>query len=306
MTPAAPSATAAEIKDANVRYHDVAAADYDVKWGIDLGEIGQSQVRTKFEKALGFWPEPPFGDSLEIGAGTGYFTLNLLSLGAIERATATDISQGMLDSLDASAARIGATVSTVRAEAEALPFEDASFDLVCGHAVVHHIPHLERAFAEFHRVLRPGGTLAFCGEPSRNGDRLAAIPKRAGVVVAPLWRRLIGVPSRPSDPAEDADGHHLEGNVDVHTFGPTELQALLDGAGFVSSRLRGEELASNAYGWLLRSLEATADPDELPMRWKLFAYRTCLALQKLDAAVLEPHLPPALFYNLVFSARKPG
>ena len=55
----------------------------------------------------------------------------------------------------------------------------------------------------------------------------------------------------------------------------------------------------------MRSLEATADPDELPMRWKLFAYRTCLALQKLDAAVLEPRLPPGLFYNLVLSARKP-
>ena len=306
MTPAAPTATAEEIKDANVRYHDVAATDYDVKWGIDLGEIGQSQVRAKLTKALGEWPERPFGDSLEIGAGTGYFTLNLLSLGAIERATATDISPGMLDSLAASAERIGVRVETVRAEAEELPFEDESFDLLCGHAIVHHIPRLERAFAEFHRVLRPGGTIAFCGEPSQNGDRLASIPKRAGVVAAPTWRRLLGVPARPADPAANGNGHHLEGDVDVHTFTPGRLQELLDGAGFVDSRLRGEELASNAYGWLLRSLEATADPDELPMRWKVFAYRTCLALQKLDAAVLEPYLPPALFYNLVLSARKPG
>jgi ubiquinone/menaquinone biosynthesis C-methylase UbiE len=306
MTPAAPTATAEEIKDANVRYHDVAATDYDVKWGIDLGEIGQSQVRAKLAKALGEWPERPFGDALEIGAGTGYFTLNLLSLGAIERATATDISQGMLDSLAASAGRIGVRVETARAEAEELPFEDDSFDLVCGHAIVHHIPRLERAFDEFRRVLRPGGTIAFCGEPSRNGDRLASIPKRAGMVAAPAWRRLVGVPARPLEPASNCHGHHLEGDVDVHTFTPDQLQRLLDGAGFVDSRLRGEELASNAYGWLLRSLEATADPDELPLRWRVFAYRTCLALQKLDAAVLEPHLPPGLFYNLVFSARKPG
>ncbi len=304
--PAAATASAEEIKDANVRYHDVAAGEYDVKWGIDLGEIGQSQVRAKFTKALGGWPERPFGDSLEIGAGTGYFSLNLLSLGAIERATATDISQGMLDSLAASAARLGVSVETVRAEAEELPFEDESFDLVCGHAIVHHIPDLERAFAEFHRVLRPGGTLAFCGEPSRNGDRLAAIPKRAGVLVAPAWRRLIGVPERPPQPDDHPEGHLLEGHVDVHTFTPEELRSLLGGAGFVDSHLRGEELTSNAYGWLLRSLEATADPDELPMRWKLFAYRTCLALQRLDAAVLEPYLPPGLFYNLVLSARKAG
>jgi SAM-dependent methyltransferase len=305
MTPAAPTATSEEIKDANVRYHDVAATDYDVKWGIDLGEIGQSQVRVKLTKALGYWPERPFGDALEIGAGTGYFTLNLQSLGAIERATATDISPGMLDSLATSAARVGLSVRTVRAEAEELPFEDASFDLVCGHAIVHHIPDLGRAFREFHRVLRPGGTVAFCGEPSRNGDRLAAVPKRAGMLAAPAWRRLIGAPARVPGLGE-YDGHQLEGDVDVHTFTPRQLESLLAGAGFVDRRLRGEELASNAYGWLLRSLEATADPDALPVRWRVFAYRSCLALQKLDAAVLEPHLPPGLFYNLVFSARKPG
>ncbi|MDX6581709.1 MAG: hypothetical protein QOI10_893 [Solirubrobacterales bacterium] len=306
MPPAAPSATSEHIKDANVRYHDAAAHEYDLKWGIDLGEMGQEQVRAKLAKALGGIPDRPFGDSLEIGAGTGYFSLNLLQLGAVERATATDISQGMLDSLSASAERIGVQVATARAEAEELPFEDESFDLVCGHAILHHIPKLERAFAEFHRVLRPGGTVAFCGEPSRNGDRLAALPKRAGVALAPAWRRLVRVPARPVEPSSNGDGHELEGEVDVHAFTPGQLSSLLDGAGFVDSRLRGEELLSNAYGWLLRSLEATADPDELTMRWKLFAYRTCLALQRVDAAVLEPRLPPGLFYNLVLSAKRPG
>jgi len=46
-----------------------------------------------------------------------------------------------------------------RADAESLPFEGASFDLVLGHAVLHHLPDLPRAFTEFHRVLRPGGIL---------------------------------------------------------------------------------------------------------------------------------------------------
>jgi ubiquinone/menaquinone biosynthesis C-methylase UbiE len=306
MSPAAATATPEEIKDANVRYHDVAAAEYDGKWGIDLGEIGQSQVRAKLAKALGTWPQDPYGDSLEIGAGTGYFTLNLLQLGAVERATATDISQGMLDSLASSAARVGLGVRTVRAEAEELPFADDSFDLVTGHAILHHIPNLYRAFTEMHRVLRPGGTLAFCGEPSRNGDRLAAIPKRAGVVLAPAWRRLIGASARRDEPTAASDGHQLESEVDVHAFEPGELREMLQRAGFSGVHLRGEELVSNAYGWLMRSLEATADPDDLPMRWKLFAYRTCLALQRLDAAVLEPRLPPGLFYNLVLSATKPA
>jgi ubiquinone/menaquinone biosynthesis C-methylase UbiE len=306
VSPAAATATPEEIKDANVRYHDVAAAEYDVKWGIDLGEIGQSQVRSKLEKALGALPAEPFGDALEVGAGTGYFSLNLLQLGTIERATATDISQGMLDSLQRSARRVDLEVTTVRAEAERLPFADESFDLVCGHAILHHIPNLARAFGEMHRVLRPGGLLAFCGEPSRNGDRLATIPKQAGVVIAPAWRRALRVPARHDERDASSDGHELESEVDVHAFDPGELRELLERTGFAGIRLRGEELLSNAYGWLMRSLEATADPDELPMRWKLFAYRTCRALQKLDAAVLEPRLPPSLFYNLVLSATRPA
>jgi hypothetical protein len=71
--PASPSASPDHIKDVNWRYHDAAADSYDSKWGIDFGPIGQDQVRSKIEKALGAVPARPFGDALEIGAGTGYF-----------------------------------------------------------------------------------------------------------------------------------------------------------------------------------------------------------------------------------------
>ena len=70
--PAAATATPAQIKDANMRYHDAAAASYDTKWGIDYGEVGQGQVRAKLVKALGREPSRPFADAIEIGAGTGY------------------------------------------------------------------------------------------------------------------------------------------------------------------------------------------------------------------------------------------
>ncbi len=304
--PAPPTATAAEIKDVNTRYHDAAAAEYDSKWGIDYGPIGQGQVRQKLVKALGRAPERPYGDALEIGAGTGYFSLNLLQLGTIERSTATDISPGMLATLRATAERLGLEVETVCTEAERLPFADASFDLVFGHAVLHHIPDLERAFSEFHRVLRPGGTLAFCGEPSRYGDRIAAIPKRAGLLAAPAWRRLLGAPGAAWLDGSVDEGHELEPEVDVHAFSPARLRGLAGEAGFGDVRLRGEELVANAYGWLLRTLEATAEPEGVPMAWRRFAYRSYMALQRLDTAVLEPRLPPELFYNLVLSARKPG
>jgi len=177
--PASPTATPEHIKDVNTRYHDAAADEYDARWGIDFGATGQRQVRGKLEKALGGLGGERFPDALEIGSGTGYFSLNLLQIGTIERLTATDISPGMLERLAATAGSLGLEVETVATEAEQLPFEDESFDLVFGHAVLHHIPDLERAFAEFKRVLRPGGAIAFCGEPSRYGDRLATAPKRA-------------------------------------------------------------------------------------------------------------------------------
>jgi SAM-dependent methyltransferase len=292
------------IKDANVRYHDVAAAGYDTKWGIDFGPIGQAQVRAKLAKALGDWPEGGFGEALEIGSGTGYFSLNLLQLGLIGRAVATDISPGMLSQLADNAEHLGLDVEIEETDAERLPFEDASFDFVFGHAVLHHLPDLPLALAEFRRVLRRGGRLAFCGEPSRYGDLLAGGVKRGAQLVAPLWRLALRAPARPPDPHRREDGHQLEPEVDVHAFSPATLDRLFREAGFEDVRIRGEELLANIYGWTARTLEGTADPAQVPQRWRELAFRSYIALQRLDAALLEPRLPAALFYNLVLSARK--
>ncbi|HEY6638820.1 MAG TPA: class I SAM-dependent methyltransferase [Solirubrobacterales bacterium] len=301
-----PGASPERIKEVNERYHDLAAASYDSKWGIDFGAVGQDQVAGKLRKALGRWPERAFGDALEIGAGTGYFSLNLLQAGLIERATATDISPGMLATLEENAGHLGLEVRTAAAEAETLPFGDESFDLVFGHAVLHHIPDLESAFSEFARVLRPGGTLAFCGEPSRYGDFLAAIPKRTALIAAPLWRRAMGASPRHEDADAHANGHALEDEVDVHAFSPGDLQRFCAAAGLVETRVRGEEMLASIHGWTVRTLEASAEPDQVPWAWRRFAFRSYLALQRLDDQVLEPHLPPQLFYNLLVAARKPG
>jgi SAM-dependent methyltransferase len=305
--PASPTATPEHIKDVNTRYHDAAADEYDAKWGIDFGGVGQAQVRLKLAKALGGLEGRRFGDALEIGSGTGYFSLNLVQLGVIERLTATDISPGMLTRLAATAAALGVEdVTTVATEAETLPFADESFDLVFGHAVLHHIPDLDRAFAEFRRVLRPGGMVAFAGEPSRYGDRLAALPKRAGLFVAPAWRRLTGARRRAVAEADQSNGHALEGEVDVHAFAPADLRRLLRDGGFEDRRVGGEELLSNAWGWGLRTVESSAEPESVPLRWRSFAFRSYIALQKVDTRLLEPRLPAELFYNLLVSGRKPA
>jgi ubiquinone/menaquinone biosynthesis C-methylase UbiE len=284
---------AEQIRDVNTRYHDVAAGHYDAKWGIDFGDVGQAQVLAKVRKALGR-DIPRFERSLEIGSGTGYFTLNLLLAGTIGEATCTDISPGMLSALSANAERLGLDVTTVATDAEKLPFEDESFDLVIGHAILHHIPDLARAFREFARVLAPGGTVLFAGEPSRYGDQLAKVPKRAAGAVAPLWRRAIR--ARPAPPADGgAPEASLEGFVDVHAFD----------AGFEDIRVRGEELLANWFGWTNRTLESTAHPEDVPWGWRNYAYRGYLALQKVDRSLLESRLPAAMFYNLIVAAHKP-
>jgi SAM-dependent methyltransferase len=306
--PAPPSATADEIRDVNARYHDGAAAGYDAKWGIDYGEVGQAQVLGKVRKALGASGRlPAFGRSLEIGAGTGYFSLNLLQAGVVREAVCTDISPGMLRVLEENARTLSLDVQTRACDAEDLPFADEEFDLVVGHAVLHHLPGLDRAFAGFHRVLRPGGMVLFAGEPSRYGDRLASVPKRAAAAVAPLWRALMRAGPAPHGQADGgAANHDLEAFVDVHAFTPERLERAAREAGFEDVRVRGEELLANWFGWANRALEATADPDEVPWGWKVYAFRGYLALQKLDSALLEPRLPAAIFYNLMLAARKPA
>jgi len=296
--------TADEIRDVNTRYHDTAAEHYDAKWGIDFGAEGNRQVVGKLRKALGGRPLGPFERSLEIGAGTGYFTLNLLRAGIVRDAVATDISPGMLRTLEDNARRLRVPVTTRVADGEDLPFEDESFNLVFGHAVLHHLPDLRRAFAEFARVLRPGGTLVFAGEPSRVGDRLAAVPKRAAVRAAPVWRALMRARAARNPGGHGDSDPSLEHHVDVHAFVPRDLESFAHGAGLTDTRVRGEELLANWFGWANRTLESSAEQSDIPWAWIQYAYRGYLLLQQVDSRLLEPRLPPAVFYNLMVSARR--
>jgi hypothetical protein len=113
------------------------------------------------------------------------------------------------------------------------------------------------------------------------------------------------VPEPPPAPGE-LDGESLEPFVDVHAFTPDELALHARRAGFEDVRVSGEELLANWFGWMNRTLEATARPEDVPWLWRQYAFRGYLALQRVDAALLEGRLPPAVFYNLMMSGRKPG
>ncbi len=296
-------------KQANVLYHDWESQTYDQKWSISYDERCITYAADRFRLVAGEtgWP---YGRALELGSGTGFFLLNLMQAGVATQGSVTDLSPGMVAAALRNAEHLGLDVDGRVADAERIPYADATFDLVVGHAVLHHIPDLQTAFRELHRVLKPGGVFFFAGEPSRVGDRIAAYPKRGAVKLSPVWRRAMG--AQPADRSHNGNGngngndHSLEAFVDVHAFTPEELAEFARTARFADVKVRGEELLANWFGWANRTFEASATPDSIPWAWRQYAYRGYLLLQQVDNRLLEPRFPARVFYNLMITGTKLG
>jgi SAM-dependent methyltransferase len=98
---------------------------------------------------------------LDLGSGAGTDSLVAVQMvGAGGSVTGIDMTPQMLAKARAAAAEMGASnVEFVEAEAERLPFADASFDVVISNGVIDLIPDKDAVFAELYRVLTPGGRL---------------------------------------------------------------------------------------------------------------------------------------------------
>jgi ubiquinone/menaquinone biosynthesis C-methylase UbiE len=115
-------------------------------------------TRDRLRQALA--PEP--GERvLEIGPGTGYYTLDLAGwVGAEGEVAIFDLQQEMLDHTVRRARERGIwNVSSTRGDAQELPYEDGSFDAVVLIATLGEIPDQDVALREVARVLRPAGRL---------------------------------------------------------------------------------------------------------------------------------------------------
>jgi ubiquinone/menaquinone biosynthesis C-methylase UbiE len=300
------------VKEKQEAYHDWEASTYDEKFSISYDERCIEYARDRFRKVV---PEGAgFGRVLEVGAGTGFFLVNLALGGCLDGAAleATDISQGMLDVCRRNGTEHGLDIATRQGDAEALPYDDETFDLVIGHAFIHHLPVPGAAIREMYRVLKPGGSLVIAGEPTELGDRMSWVVKRA------TWRAFRAATSLPGltdlrkpsireagGSATDEVLAGLEHEVDLHTFRPHDVERMARLAGFGEVRVVTEELTANWFGWSVRTIEGAVRPGLLGMRWAMTAFHGYKALARFDDEVLARIVPRDLFYNLILHARKP-
>ena len=295
-------------KLANVLYHDWEAGTYDEKWSISYDERCITYARDRFENVAGNegWP---YDTALELGCGTGFFLLNLRQAGVLTNGHVTDISPGMVAVAQRNAEGLGFAVEGRVADAESIPYDDATFDLVVGHAVLHHIPDVELAIREVLRVLKPGGRFVFCGEPTQRGDVIARRLSRATwwattrlTQWAPLRERWARPPAELAASSREAA---LESLVDLHTFDPDRLAALCMRAGAIDVTTRTEELTASWFGWPVRTVEAAVRPGALGWNWAIFAYRGWQRLSWIDEHLLARVVPDELFYNVGVTGIRP-
>ena len=96
-------------------------------------------------------------DVLDVGIGSGIATQMLAESGA--KVTGVDLTEWAVETTRRRLDAFGLQADVRQADAEQLPFEDASFDLVFSWGVIHHSSDMDRALSELVRVTRPGGQL---------------------------------------------------------------------------------------------------------------------------------------------------
>lgn len=94
---------------------------------------------------------------LEVGTGPGFFAILLRELGY--DVTAIDLTPAMLTEAKKNAGELAGKIRWMEMNAEALDFADASFDVVVSRNLTWNLPHPDKAYAEWARVLKPGGLM---------------------------------------------------------------------------------------------------------------------------------------------------
>jgi ubiquinone/menaquinone biosynthesis C-methylase UbiE len=142
-----------------------AADDYAVS---DIHARGESLgILVELIRPLSHW------QGLDVAAGAGHTALAFAP--HVANVTAVDLTAAMLAKTAQLTSKRGlANVETRIGDAEELPFDEASFDLVTCRLAFHHFSRPEKALGEFSRVLKPGGILGFTDNITVTDDKAAS------------------------------------------------------------------------------------------------------------------------------------
>jgi ubiquinone/menaquinone biosynthesis C-methylase UbiE len=124
-----------------------------------------------------------FGAVLEVAIGTGR---NLPHYQRDRRLTGIDLTPAMLTIARGRARDLAMAVALLVADAQALPFGEASFDSVVCTLGLNAIPNDRAAIAEMYRVLRPGGRLVLLGHVASPYGAVRAVQRRIEKLLLPV------------------------------------------------------------------------------------------------------------------------
>ena len=151
---------------------------------------------------------------LEIGVGLGTDFVRFVRAGAV--ATGVDLTERAIGLVRRRLELEGLQADLRVADAEALPFEDGSFDRVYSWGVLHHTPDTPRAIREAIRVLRPGG------------DLYVMLYARHSWVAYGFWVRNALLVGRPWRSLADVLARHME-SEGTKGYTTRELRGLFEG-----------------------------------------------------------------------------
>ncbi len=229
----------------------------------------QNAVRQELLSRVDLLATPPRA-ILDLGAGTGVAAVTLKRRFRRATVTAADIAAPML-AVARGRSRFWRRIRCVEADARALPFEDASFDLVFSNLMLQWLQPPDAALREIRRVLKPGGLLLLSsfGPETLQELRAAWAAADDGVHVNDFVdvHDLGGAMQRAgfSEPVLDVD-RHLRCYPDARAL-MRELKAL--GAHNVDARRARGLTGRAAYGRMLAAYERLRVPAGLPATWQV-------------------------------------
>ena len=148
-----------EIKDRIINYwtnrsHDFAKLRYEELHSY-MAKLWLNEIKTYLPKTH-ITSKNEF-KILDIGTGSGFFALLLAKEGYC--LTGIDITQSMIDEAIASAKQHDLIIDFQVMDAENLSFEDNTFDMIISRNLTWTLPNPQKAYTEWHRVLKPEGIL---------------------------------------------------------------------------------------------------------------------------------------------------